>query len=197
VSELCVEGLSVRSVGPSDEAKLGRFFQEAGSACYCQYHEFSGDARAFQWTMAACPEVNQAALSASLSNGLTALVAEEGETIVGWLRFGSPAANKLMKQRLYVGLSCFSGERAGVLSVYCMLVSPERRRQGVARVLVERLAENATRQGYTAIEALPRGARDVREEELWTGPLALYLEAGFSLVHDFAPYPVVRRELLR
>jgi hypothetical protein len=27
------------------------------------------------------------------------------------------------------------------------------------------------------------------------GPLKLFLDAGFSIVHDFGPYPVLRRAL--
>jgi GNAT superfamily N-acetyltransferase len=195
VSDLGAQPPLVRPVLPEDDARLTAFFEQTGSACYCQYHDFTGDARAFQWTMAACPEANREALRASLGRGLTALVAEDEGQVVGWIRYGLPASNKLMQQRLYVGLTCFSGPRQGVVSVYCLLVSPERRRQGVARALLHGLIETATREGLTAIEALPRGATDVRDEELWTGPLALYLEAGFSLVHDFAPYPVVRHEL--
>jgi GNAT superfamily N-acetyltransferase len=187
--------LLVRLATPADYPRLVDFFSGAGSACFCQYHDFEGDARAFQWTMAACPEANQEALRLSLESGLSALLAEEDGLPVGWLRFGSPAGNKLMGERLYAGLECFSGPRQGVLSVYCMLVSSERRRQGVARALIQGLVRQARGQGFTAIEALPRGAADVRDEELWTGPLGLYLEAGFSVVRDFAPYPVVRLEI--
>jgi len=150
--------------------------------------------------MATCPETNRDALRIGLEEGhISALVAEDaassGGPLAGWLRFGAPATNKSMAQRVYTGLKCFSGSREGVLSIYCMLVAPEQRRRGVARALIAGLIEEARNRGFTAIEALPRGAIDVRDEELWTGPLQLYLEAGFEIVHDFAPYPVVRLAL--
>jgi GNAT superfamily N-acetyltransferase len=99
---------------------------------------------------------------------------------------------KLYQGRLYRGLPCFSGDRASVATVSCFLIEPEWRRQGVASELLGAAIEGARTAGFAALEALPRGATDVSDEEQWMGPASLYEQAGFAKVHDFSPYPVYR-----
>jgi hypothetical protein len=47
------------------------------------------------------------------------------------------------------------------------------------------------------VEAFPRSDLDVPAAALMMGPLALFVRAGFEVVHDFGPYPVLRLELDR
>jgi hypothetical protein len=50
--------------------------------------------------------------------------------------------------------------------------------------------------GARALEAFPRRPSEpVRDDELWTGPMAAFEDSGFVEVHAFAPYPVLRRAL--
>ena len=78
------------------------------------------------------------------------------------------------------------------MSVSCFLVDPGSRRHGIAKKLLQRAIQWARERGASGIEAFPRGAQDVSDEEQWTGPLGLYEGEGFALVHDFPPYPVLR-----
>jgi GNAT superfamily N-acetyltransferase len=105
------------------------------------------------------------------------------------------AVSKLYAQRLYKGLPCFDGERSGVLAVGCFLVDPGARQRGVAEKLLEGGITLARAAGARAIEAFPRRAELVSAGELWTGPYAAFVRAGFQEVHSFAPYPVLRRDL--
>lgn len=188
--------LTIRRAVASDHPALLRFFEASKSLCYCHYHDFRGDGRDWQGSLVTSPEIHAKALAEGLASGtITALISVEGERIVGWMRFGSPAGNRQYKQRIYKELPCFSGSRARIASVYCFLVDPELRRRGIARSLLAELLKEGETFGFEAIEGLPRGAVDVMAEELWTGPLALFDELGFDRVHDFAPYPVVRRSL--
>ena len=96
---------------------------------------------------------------------------------------------------MYRALLCFNGERSGVLAVGCLLVDEAFRRQGVARALISASVEHARSRGARAIEAFPRGQADVSAAELWTGPLSAFIAAGFRVVNDFRPYPVLRHDL--
>lgn len=186
--------LAVRRASPSDHAALLGFFEAAGSRCYCHYHDFRGDGRAWQASLVENSEGHAAALLEGLASGaITALLALDGERVVGWMRFGPPGQNRQYGQRVYRDLPCLSGPRERVASAYCFLVDPTLRRRGVARALLGELVLAAGRFGFETIEGLPRGPGGALDEEFWTGPLSLFEELGFAVVHDFAPYPVVRR----
>jgi GNAT superfamily N-acetyltransferase len=127
------------------------------------------------------------------------VVAIQGDAAIGWLKV-APAGvmKKAYDRRLYRGLPCFAGDRAGVFLVGCALVHPAHRRQGVATALVAGAVELAPGWGATALEALPRRPREaVSDEELWTGPIEAFAANGFVEVNAFEPYPVLRRDVSR
>jgi GNAT superfamily N-acetyltransferase len=84
-----------------------------------------------------------------------------------------------------------------VLSIGCLLVDEELRRTGVARALVQKGVELAEQTGARAIEAFPRRSEQAGPAELWTGPLSIFLDAGFQIINDFRPYPVLRYDVNR
>jgi GNAT superfamily N-acetyltransferase len=188
----------VRPATLADAAALGGLFQRAECPCHCQYYGFEGDHRAWQLRMATEPEQNADLLTTQLKEGTTRGVVAlgRGERVVGWSRLAEPAElGRLYGGRLYKGLPCFDGDRSGVLAIGCLLVEPAERRQGVARALIHGQLDYARALGARAVEAFPRGAVDVSDGEQWMGPAAIYEALGFRVVHDFAPYPVLRKDL--
>ncbi len=118
--------------------------------------------------------------------------------LVGWLKLApAPVLAKLYGQRLYKGLPCFDGPRDGTWTVGCLLVREDWRRRGVARALIAAAVDAARSWGARALEALPRSDVDAADAALMLGPLKSFVEAGFEVVHDVRPYPVLRRELGR
>ena len=105
------------------------------------------------------------------------------------------AVPKLYAQRPYRGVPCLRDDRDRTVTVGCFLVDEAWRRRGVAAALLERGLELARAAGALAVEAFPRRAEGLRDEELWTGPHGLFARFGFDVVHDLAQYPVVRRML--
>lgn len=180
-----------RLVATGDGERLAELFSVSGCPCYCRYHDFTGDHRQWQARMALAASSSQAELTATLGSSTLGFVYEEADQILGWLRYGPPSGNRNAAQRPYQGLSIWNDDRSQNWSIYCFLVAPSVRRRGIARALLDALLKRARAEQIPRVEALPRGAQDVRDEELWTGALALYLDAGFRVVHDFAPYPVV------
>lgn len=179
--------------------EVSQLFLDSGSPCFCQYHQFEGDHRAWQDQCANRSTENRSRLERDLeAKQVLACVALSANRVVGWCRFQkAESASKLYNGRLYRGLSCFSADRKDVYVMTCFLVHPEWRRNSVARALLREALVQLDSLGAEAIEAFPCGATDVPDEQQWLGPLELYLEMGFKIVHDFRPYPVVRREFPR
>lgn len=191
------ESLRVERVHPGATEELARLFERSDCPCYCQYWQFSGDHRDWQNRCANDRAASRAALADDVARGgLHGLVVWSGERVVGWVRVERPAVlKKSYEGRYYRGLPCFEGDRTGVWTVACFLVDPAERRRGVARALLDGAIELGRSLGARALEALPRGARDVSDEEQWTGPVDIYEQAGFEKVHDFVAYPVFRLSL--
>jgi GNAT superfamily N-acetyltransferase len=189
--------LRLEAAGPRHAAALVDLFARTGTPCHCQYWHFSGDKNAWLERLFHAPNENRDAFVAGLErpelNGVVALAEEQA---VGWMKL-CPAeqVEKLYEQRLYRGLPCFGGDRDGVLSVGCMLVDEAWRRQGVARSLVGAGITFAQAIGARAIEAFPRRHEQAQAPELWLGPVNVFLDAGFRIVNDFAPYPVLRYDV--
>lgn len=175
---------------------LAALFERTSTPCNCQYWHFTGDKNAWLERLFHAPELNRAAFMESLSTSAPhGIVALHDERAIGWLKL-TPAEHvqKLYDQRLYKGLSIFQGPRDGVLTIGCLLVDEDYRRRGVAKALVQGAIAYAHTlgSGIRAIEAFPRRTERMEPAELWTGPPSIFLSAGFEVVSDFAPYPVLR-----
>jgi GNAT superfamily N-acetyltransferase len=190
-------GLTLEAAGPQHTDALLALFERTATPCHCQYWHFSGDKNAWLERLFHAPELNRSAFVDDLArSGMKGVVALRESKAVGWMKLClAETIPKLYDQRLYRGLPCFSGPRDGVLSVGCLLVDEELRRTGVARALVRAGVELAERSGARAIEAFPRRTDVAGPAELWTGPARIFIDAGFKIVNDFQPYPVLRYEV--
>ncbi|WP_437564702.1 GNAT family N-acetyltransferase [Sorangium sp. So ce542] len=194
--------IAVAAAGPEHLAGIEALFEAAGTPCYCRYYHFEGTNN--EW-LARCSDGQgenrrefAAALAARTDEARGVVALAQGATdVIGWLKVAPAAAvAKAYERRLYRGLPCFAGDRAGVFLIGCAVVHPRHRRQGVATALVAGAVELAPAWGARALEALPRRPREpVSDEELWTGPVSAFTRNGFVEVHAFEPYPVLRRTL--
>lgn len=178
---------------------LRQLFASNGYGCYCRLWHFEGTAREWLARCAQRAEENAEECERGLMSGspeMSGMVASRGADVVGWLKLApAQVVGKLYAQRLYKDLPCFSGDRQGIYCVGCLLVREDQRHQGIARALLGGAIQQARRWGARAVEALPRSDRDAADVSLMMGPTQLFLDAGFQIVHDFAPYPVLRLEL--
>jgi GNAT superfamily N-acetyltransferase len=192
------DGLRVSRVEPAHAPALSALFDDTGFGCHCRFWHFQGTAREWLARCAHEPEVNReeaARAVAARSPDMRGFVAETPDgSAVGWIKV-APATvlGKLYEQRLYKGLPVFEGDRTGVFTIGCLLVKEGWRRRGIARALLREAVETAADDGVRALEAFPRADTDVADAALMLGPLALFVEAGFGVVHDFRPYPVLRK----
>jgi GNAT superfamily N-acetyltransferase len=184
---------------PEHATALLQLFARTGSPCHCRWWHFGGDKNVWLDRCANAPRLNAEELRARLdesSDEASGVVALAAGRAVGWMKLCPAAAvPKLYEQRLYRALPCFSGEREHVFVVGCFLVDEGWRRRGLCARLLDHGIRHARERGARAIEAFPRRSDALRPDELWTGPASTFLAAGFEIIHDFAPYPVLRRNL--
>jgi GNAT superfamily N-acetyltransferase len=196
--------------GPTHADRLLALFESAGSGCFCNYWHFEGDKNAWLEQCYVKPELNRAALSARLAEaelcGVVALRDDAGPSeaspLVGWMKIMRAAAlPRLYDQRVYRRLPCFdqpATQRQRTYTVACSYVAEAERERGVAKALLRAAILAAREAGALALEAFPRGAPNgekLRPDEVWLGPEALFLGAGFQAVSDFRAYPVLRLAL--
>lgn len=190
----------IERAAPEHASALAELLGANGFGCYCRYWHFDGNPR--EW-LARCfhaPDDNRAELLAAVrcgsteASGMVATTAD-GE-LVGWLKL-APAAvmTKLYEQRLYKGLPIFGRDPSDVWTVGCLFVREDHRRHGAATALLAGAIATARALGARSVEAFPRSDVDVADTALMMGPLALFSRAGFEVVHDFQPYPVLRLDL--
>jgi GNAT superfamily N-acetyltransferase len=189
-----------REVASADSAELRRLFERAGCGCHCRYWHFAGDKNGWLDRLAHAPELSAQELSDDLHTPALAphgVVAMDGEQVTGWLKLTRAGrVQKLYGQRPYRGLPCFDDvARGDVLTVGCLLVDPEVRRQGIARGLLAAALEVGRRVGARALEAFPRRAPLLGDAELWMGPFEIYEELGFRPLHVVGQYSVLRKDL--
>jgi GNAT superfamily N-acetyltransferase len=190
--------LRVEAVAEAHLARLRALFDAASSTCFCRYWHFRGTKNEWLERCAHRPEENAAELEATVRSGEEAgrgLVALRGDEIVGWMKLTPRSAlPKLRALPVYRKLDL--GDETTTYSIGCMLVRPDARGTGVARALVAAAPRFAQAWGAHAVEAYPRRSSEpLHPEEAWQGPEHVFVETGFEVTVDVAPYPVYRKAL--
>jgi GNAT superfamily N-acetyltransferase len=192
-------GVRVTPLTPALARGWAALFEASGCTCFCRWWHFTGSKN--EW-LARCfedPTKNREEQTALLEAGALearGLVAVEASgDVVGWMKLAPRSLlPKLRRQGAYRPVDL--GDDAGVWSVGCLLVRPDRRRTGVARALVEAAPEQARAWGGRAVEAYPhRVGHALHDEEAWMGPEGVLVALGWRAVHDVGPYPVYRRDV--
>ncbi len=183
-----------RELGPAWAA----LFEASGSTCYCRWWHFTGHkndwlARGFER-----PHESRDEALAALEQGsdeTKGLLALEGDVAIGWMKLAPRRVlGKLRRQGAYRRLDL--GPDEGVWSIGCFLIHPQHRRRGVARALLQAADAHVRAWGGRQLEAYPhRAAYELRDEEAWMGPDALFASCGFTVAHGDGPYPVLRRDV--
>jgi GNAT superfamily N-acetyltransferase len=174
-------------------------FDACASSCFCRYWHFEGNKNEWLARCAHNASRNRDEHLGWVKTGETAarglIVMEEGLAL-GWTKLvPREAVGKLLR------LPVYREENSTIPNAYvigCLLVRPERRKQGVARALVQAADEHVHAWGGSAIEAYPRHFEGpLHDEEAWMGPEKVFVECGYAKVGGEGQYPVYRKMLNR
>ncbi len=116
------------------------------------------------------------------------LLYADGEP-VGWCQCGP--RDRLAKLRGQFSLA----HRDGTWAITCFQIVPERRRTGLARRLLAAVVDDLRDRGISRVEAFPKRGEGLTADDLWNGPEAIYLEAGFTVETDDDARPILALEL--
>ncbi len=144
------------------------------SGCYCFFPIH--DPQTIEWHTRTGAE-NRASITECIAGGRTAgFLAYRGGEVVGWCNAGPWSMYPMLRD-----LPQPETDRLGV--VFCFVVAPQARGQGVARSLLAAACDGLRAQGMTAVQAKPmKTAKSAAENHL--GPLSMYLDAGFEVVRE-------------
>ena len=163
------------------------------SGCWCMYYRLTSK----DWKVLQGEGAHEAMRGMVARGEAHGLLAMAGDEPAGWCTFG-PHEHfpRLDSIKAYQGLD----RPAGLWSLPCFFIAKGWRGKGLSRgLLTEALAE-MKRLGAQVVEAYPvtttQDGRRVEDSFAWTGPLKIYEEAGFQVVHRANEFrPVVRKEL--
>jgi ribosomal protein S18 acetylase RimI-like enzyme len=144
----------------------------AGCYCYFPLH----DPLEKSWGQRTGPE-NRAAVTDCILAGQTQgyLASRDGE-VIGWCNAGPRSLFPMLRDE-----SRPAADPVGV--IFCFIVAPEHRGQGVANTLLEAACAGLEAQGLTYAQARPLKDPSAAPNE--RGPLPMYLGAGFTVVSEF------------
>ncbi|MDR0293838.1 MAG: GNAT family N-acetyltransferase [Oscillospiraceae bacterium] len=87
-----------------------------------------------------------------------------------------------------------SGGDIKVKSVFCFTIAPEMKRKGLATKLLERVCEDAARDGFDFVEVYPK--KVVADETInFGGPFEMYRRCGFTVYYEAEQGLVMRKKL--
>jgi GNAT superfamily N-acetyltransferase len=69
-------------------------------------------------------------------------------------------------------------------AITCFQIDPEMREQGLAGRLLAGVLDDLRQRGATSVQAYPKIDATLPAHNQWTGPKALYAQAGFHHVRD-------------
>jgi GNAT superfamily N-acetyltransferase len=189
--------IAVEALAPAHMDRFARLFEAASSPCYCRYWHFTGVKNDWLDRCAHRPEENLAEqteavrLGDASARGLVAIDRDAGDAVVGWMKLAPhEAVPKLTRLPVYRALA----SEPGSWVVGCFLIDPSRRRDGIARALLRAAEEHVCAWGGRVLLGYPRRSTEtLHDEEAWQGPERLFVELGYTPIHDVPPYPVYRK----
>ncbi|KAF0246269.1 MAG: GNAT family [Planctomycetota bacterium] len=165
--------LWARALQPEFAEDFFKFHDRADcGGCWCMYWHFQGTNE--EWGNADKAKLREQKCDRVANQGDTGMLLYEDQTPVGWCQFGLRKHFPKLLEKI--------NPPAGpddLWCINCLLMAPEKRRQGHARVLLAISLEHLKRMGAKEVEAYPKTGEHP-DGEVWMGPLQLFLDAGFT-----------------
>jgi len=173
------------------------FTDDSPYRCYCQVYQMTKEQQIAASDEAKANGYDSREISRKIaerqieSGALQGYLAFADGLSIGWCNAN---AKKNFPIESCTGERFYAPPEKGEKAVVCFEVAPEFRGKGVATALLQRVVDDATIEGYTAIESFPV-VRAERYEWDCTGPVRLYEKAGFIKVSEKDGKAVMRKNL--
>ncbi len=156
------------------------------SGCYCYFPIH--DPQKVEWQQRTAAENRSSVTECILAGTTSGFLAYLDGEVVGWCHAGPWSMYPMLHEEPE-----HDTEKLGV--VFCFVVAPEARGQGVAKTLLASACDGLRAQGMTAVQAKPmKNAEGAAANHL--GPLSMYLDAGFRIVRETTDGDVFVRKSL-
>jgi GNAT superfamily N-acetyltransferase len=124
-------------------------------------------------------------------------LAYSGNKVVGWCNANTKAdCLKCVSWRRQMGYVPIDDIKAGlkVESVFCFVIAPEMRRKRIATLLLERVCEDAAKDGFDFVEAYPYKESSYMSSD-YGGYVEMYKRCGFYVYLETDQGLVMRKRL--
>lgn len=169
-------------------------FQDHEEWAFCYCLEGHLDRRTHErWTD---PEERRARAAEMIRKGeMQGYLAYSGRKAVGWCNVNDRQNYRYLTDMFQkCGYQPEDIAGAKVKAIFCFLVAPKYRGKGIAQLLLNRVCEDAARDGYACVEAYPFG--DASFEYQYHGSSNMYERNGFREAADLKFVKVMRKKLI-
>lgn len=154
--------------------------------CYCLEGHLAGEKNIYD------PAARRKHAKRLVEQGkLTGYLLRDGVRTVGWVKAGDKCD--------FVDPDCMYGMFSGtyshgeIKSLYCIDLVPEYQGKGIAKLILQKVLEDAKIEGYNYLEVYP--ASDRSERRNYRGHAGMYESFGFDVVREDEDYLVMRKKL--
>lgn len=190
-------GIEIRRLSPKLAEDYLRFFDETPHStgkkedkCYCV---------CWASTTTSAEECSSAekrramAKSYVEANLLQGYLAYSDEKVVGWCNANTKSnCYQSLSWRMFMG--SITKDDAKVKSVFCFSISPSYRGKGLAKALLNRVCDDAKKEGFAFVEAYPNETFEDTEKD-FMGPRKMYEQEGFLACYETKGRIVMRKHL--
>jgi ribosomal protein S18 acetylase RimI-like enzyme len=195
--------ISIQPLAPARVDDYLRFFDhERGPAfadnpewakCYCHFYEVP---RAIDWPSLR-GDANRIAMRARIEVGeMEGFLAYDGDEVVGWMN--AQPRHKLPHcfERMRIAAPPIAVPDHEAAVIVCFVIAPARRRSGIARTLLTQGVDRLAARGIRVVDAFPFKSGDsVASADHYHGSLSMFVDAGFTILHEDKDLTVVRKLL--
>lgn len=187
--------ITIRPLSPELCEDWLRFFEEIAfkdhrewAFCYCLEGFLTPEAQE-RWVSPA--ERRRAAVEMINNGKMQGYIAYHEGIPIGWCN-ANDRAEYIYVAEMFKKVG-YKAQGTKVKSVFCFLIAPEYRGNGVANLLLNQVCADASKDGYTTVEAYPFS--DNKYDYQYHGTCGMYERNGFSEIADLNYVKVMRKEL--
>ncbi|WMJ86040.1 GNAT family N-acetyltransferase [Anaerocolumna sp. MB42-C2] len=139
----------------------------------------------------------QCALQYVKGNNIQGYLAYSGDAVVGWCNANTKSdclkCASWQRFMFYVPLE-EANEDIKVKSIFCFTIAPEKKRQGIATLLLESVCKDAAQDGFDFVEVYPYKESSYQSSN-FGGHFEMYKKAGFYVLKETEQGLIMRKKL--